>query len=179
MVTLNHDLRNEGLWPVELAPWALTQLKLGGVAILPQPIGDIDEDGDAANRHLVLWPYTQWGDPRLKLREAAILIEARPQLPPVKVGYPNPLGWLAYWRAGVLFTKWFRHQPGQNYPDRGCNAESFCNHRFIELESLGPLTRLEPGQSVRHMETWELSTSLQVPHLAGAIYADLMNSLQL
>ena len=41
-LTVKLELRNEGVWPVELAPWAITQLPLGGVAILPQPMGPID-----------------------------------------------------------------------------------------------------------------------------------------
>ena len=34
-VRLTHTLVNEGLWPVELAPWAITQFRLGGTVILP------------------------------------------------------------------------------------------------------------------------------------------------
>jgi hypothetical protein len=48
--------------------------------------------------------------------------------------------------------------------DHGCNAESYCNDEFIELETLGPLVKLEPGQFVTHTETWELYTEL-VPDL--------------
>ncbi len=35
-LVVQHSLHNVGLWPVELAPWALTQVALGGVAVLPQ-----------------------------------------------------------------------------------------------------------------------------------------------
>ena len=35
-LTVQHSLHNIGLWPVELAPWAITQVPLGGVAVLPQ-----------------------------------------------------------------------------------------------------------------------------------------------
>jgi hypothetical protein len=37
-VIVQHVLTNHGLWPVECAPWAITQFKTGGVAILPQSL---------------------------------------------------------------------------------------------------------------------------------------------
>ena len=39
-------------------------------------------------------------------------------------------------------------------------VESCCNDKFIELETLGPLTKLEPGASIYHMETWEIYSEL-------------------
>ena len=67
IVTITHELKNECIWPVELAPWAITQMRLGGVAILPQQTTALDATGLLPNRHLVLWPYTRWSDPRLQL----------------------------------------------------------------------------------------------------------------
>jgi hypothetical protein len=36
----------------------------------------------------------------------------------------------------------------------GCTFETFTNADFLELETLGPLTTLAPGQSVSHTERW-------------------------
>jgi hypothetical protein len=163
-VILRHELRNDGPWAAEFSPWALTMFRLGGVAIFPQPVGNTDEAGLLSNRLLVIWPYTQLGDPRLHLRDDLILIHAVPTLPPIKFGYLNPHGWMAYWLDGVLFVKRFNVQLDVPYPDHGCNAESYCNNQFVELETLGPLTKLEPGTSVLHAETWEVYTEL-VPDL--------------
>ncbi len=159
-VILRHELRNDGAWAVEFAPWALTMLRLGGVGIFPQPTGNTDESGLLSNRHLELWPYTRLNDPRLTLRDDFILIRATTSLPAVKIGYLNTHGWMAYWLDGVLFVKRFNLQPGAAYPDHGCNAETYCNDEFIELETLGPLTKVEPGESVLHSETWEVYTEL-------------------
>ena len=41
------------------------------------------------------------------------------------------------------------------YADRQAVAQVFVNDAFCELESLGPLVRLEPGESVEHREVWE------------------------
>jgi hypothetical protein len=61
----DHSLTNQGLWPIETAPWAITQLKPGGVAILPQQVGPADPDGVQPNRTLALWPYTDIGSAHL------------------------------------------------------------------------------------------------------------------
>jgi hypothetical protein len=159
-VILRHELRNGGAWAVEFAPWALTMFRQGGVGIFPQPSGNVDEAGLLSNRQLILWPYTRIGDPRLTLRDDFILVHATPSLPPLKFGYFNPQGWMGYWLDGVLFVKRFDVQASASYPDHGCNAESYCNNQFIELETLGPLTKLEPGEFVSHTETWELYTTL-------------------
>lgn len=172
-LSLLHELRNDGALPVELAPWALTQLPLGGTAILPLAGGPVDPAGLLPNRNLVLWPYTSLADDRLRLTDAAILIRAEGRMPPVKVGYACSPGWIAYWRAGVLFVKRFHYLAGAGYPDFGSSAESYCGNRFIELESLGPLVRLEPGQTVRHEETWELYADWEQPFVSDTIRAVL------
>ncbi len=99
------------------------------------------------------------------LRDDVVLIHARSALPPFKFGYFNPFGWQAYFLNGTLFMKNFNPHPGALFPDRGCNTACYCNDRFIELESLGPLQTLEPGQTAIHIETWDLSTSLELSPL--------------
>ena len=155
-VIIRHTLINHGAWPVELAAWAITQFPLGGVAILPQPTGLSDAAGLLPNRRVILWPYTRWSDERLSLDEEYIFIQGLAKLPPIKIGYANSRGWLGYYRDGVFFCKRIPHYLPDTYPDFGANSECFCDNHFLELESLGPLTRLEPGEALQHIETWEL-----------------------
>jgi hypothetical protein len=155
-VTLTHTLFNDGMWPVELAPWAITQFRLGGTVILPMPVGNADPAGLLHNRQFSLWPYARFNDPRLKLGDEFILFTADALLPPFKIGYYNPHGWIAYWLDGILFRKRFEADKNLSYPDNNCNAEMYCNDQFVELESLGPLTRLATGASIVHVETWEI-----------------------
>lgn len=155
-VTLIHTLINDGLWAIELAPWAITQFRLGGTVILPMPVGNADPAGLLPNRQLSLWPYARINDPRLKLDDAFVLFKADALLPPFKLGYLNPHGWIAYWLDGVLFRKTFDAHTGLSHPDNNCNAEMYCNDRFVELESLGPLVTLPPGASAIHVETWDV-----------------------
>lgn len=161
-IILRHELRNAGAWVVELAPWALTMFRQGGVAIFPQPIGNVDATGLLPNRQFTLWPYASLNDPRVMLRDDFVLVHAEPKLPPFKFGYFNRHGWMGYWLDGIFFVKRFDvSTTAQAYPDGGCNAESYLNDQFIELETLGPLTKIEPGDAIFHNETWEIYTELR------------------
>ena len=155
-LTLTHTLTNDGLWAVELSPWAITQFRLGGTVILPMPVGNSDPAGLLHNRQLSVWPYTRMNDPRVQWGDEFILFKANPLLPPFKIGYFNSHGWMAYWFEGVLFRKTFNVMQGLPHPDNNCNCEIYCNDKFIELETLGPLTLLHPGASVHHVETWDV-----------------------
>jgi hypothetical protein len=95
-------------------------------------------------------------DPRVKWGDEFVLFKADSLLPPFKIGYFNPHGWLAYYVDGILFRKTFSAQTDADYPDNRCNAEIYCGNQFVELESLGPLTKLNPGSSVTHLEKWEV-----------------------
>jgi hypothetical protein len=159
-ITLTHTLVNDGLWTVELAPWTITQFRLGGTVILPVPVGNSDPAGLLHNRQFSFWPYARLNDPRLKLDDDFILFKAGALLPPFKLGYFNTRGWVAYWLDEVFFRKAFTVQAGLPHPDNNCNAEIYCNDQFVELESLAPLTKLSPGAAVTHVETWEVFNGL-------------------
>lgn len=99
-------------------------------------------------------------------------------MPPIKIGYANRTGWIAYLRQGVFFCKKCAFQAGANYPDYGSNTECYCDNRFLELETLGPLARLEPGQSADHVETWEIFAAEGVPATRKGI-AEFVHGLSL
>lgn len=155
---LVHRLANQGVWPVEAAPWAITQLQLGGNAILPQSMDPVDAYGLLPNRTLVMWPYSRWTDPRLQFQDQYIVIKGAADDKPFKLGYFNRAGWLGYQRDDISFIKRFTPRPGLPHSDFNCNTEVYVYDRFIELETLGPLQWIEPGKSVEHVEEWELYT---------------------
>jgi hypothetical protein len=169
VVTIRHELINEGLWAVEFAPWCLTMFKMGGTAILPQAAGSTDPAGLLPDRQLVLWPYTRVRDARLLLDDDFILLKANAALPPCKIGYHNANGWAGYWLNGVLFIKRYDAHTGEIFPDNGCNTEVYCNDLIVEVESLGPLAKLQPGGMIVHQETWELYDSLDQPFIPDAL----------
>jgi len=153
-VTLHHRLQNEGGDPIELAPWSITQMRLGGLVVMPIS-ATIDADGLLPDRHIVVWPYTRWHDARLRVEDDCVFVTAQPGMPPLKVGSLNP-GWIGYLHGDVFFVKRFDPRLDQLHPDRNCNVEVYCNDRFVELETLAPLIRLKPGETIEHVETWEL-----------------------
>lgn len=155
-VMIKHKIENRGRSSIQLAPWALTMLRTGGVAILPQQFGTVDKDGLLPNRSLALWSYSRWEDARLKLGDEFIQVKATENRQPFKLGYFNPHGWLAYVFEDVLFIKRFGVRRDEAYPDLGCNAEVYTDHRMLELESLGALVDLKPHEEVVHTETWEV-----------------------
>lgn len=168
-VTLTHTLSNEGLWEVELAPWALTMFRLGGTAILPTQAAHTNVEDLLPNRHLSLWPYSRVADARLHLEDEFIAVKATSDMPPFKIAAFDHQGWAAYWLDGILFRKTFAVHPEQRYPDYDCNAEIYCDGHFIELESLGPLSKLLPGNAVSFNETWELYDSLEQEFLSKSM----------
>ncbi len=157
-LTVAHHIRNESGQALTLAPWAITQLPLGGAAFLPQTVGVFPPGEPAAvfwaNRHLALWNYTRWDDPRLRVADDHIRVAGDAIAPPCKIGYFNTSGWAAYLRQGVLFVKQFTPLPGSPHPDRDCNVEVYVNDLLFELETLGPLATLQPGAQVTHIERW-------------------------
>ena len=154
-LTVRHRIRNEHEKAVELAPWAITILPLDGIALLPQQRGPIGENESLPNRALVLWPYSSVSDPRLELGDELVLVRAAAATP-FKIGYLNRAGWTAYLSGGVLFCKRFDPQPEHAHPDLDSNVEVYCNDRFLELETLAPLSLLEPGAEAAYEERWEL-----------------------
>ncbi|HSV73367.1 MAG TPA: hypothetical protein VLH79_06370 [Chthonomonadales bacterium] len=162
-VTVTHTLTNRGLWPVDLAPWALTIVAGGGVTILPQePFRSHDEYLLPA-RPMVLWHYTDMTDPRLTLGRRYIRLRTDEKLDtPQKIGIRNKQGWAAYHLDSLLFIKRYPFLEGQTYPDEGCNTETFTKGDFMEVETLGPMRRVTPGESAHHVEKWYLFANVDI-----------------
>jgi hypothetical protein len=163
-VQVTHCLRNANPWAVELAPWALSVMAPGGIAIIPLPPRGAHQDHLQPVNTLTLWAYTDMTDPRWTWGQRYILLrQDTHRTEPQKTGMMNLDGWVAYARGGHLFVKTFTYLTGKTYPDFGCSIEVFTNQAMLEVESLGPLTRLEPGESVEHVEHWYLFRDIPQP----------------
>ena len=155
-VRVVHRLRNTRRREIELAPWALTVMAPGGGAIIPLPPKTPHPQGLLPNQQMILWPYTDLSDKRWTWGARYIVLRHDAQQGPTKIGLAHKLGWVAYLNGGVLFVKALPYTEGRRYPDNGCNFETFTNQDFLEVESLGPLARIAPGQSIEHVERWWL-----------------------
>ena len=159
-VVVRHTLTNHNSQPVEYAPWAITQFKTGGMAILPQPRL---QTGFLPNRSLALWPYTDVNSPQVTWGNHYILLSAEMQNP-FKVGFPNPRGWLAYCLNDTLFVKHAEYEAHAEYGDFGSSSECYCNDQYLELETIAPIGLIAPGASVSHTERWDLYKNVDPPH---------------
>lgn len=163
-VTILHTATNEGSEPVEIATWALSVMAPGGLEIIPlPPLGEHPRDL-LPNRRMVIWPYTDMSDPRWRFGWRFITVRQTADAGPSKIGLDHKEKWVGYLQANSLFVKTFDYEEGEKYPDGGCNFETFTNHEMIEIESLGPLRMLAPGQSTSHSETWHLFDVQTQPH---------------
>jgi hypothetical protein len=161
---VSHTLTNHGLWAVELSPWALSAMAAGGTAILPLPPRGPHPEFLLPTSTLTLWPYTDLSDPRWTWGRRHVLLRAdRAATTAQKIGALVPDGWAAYALGGTLFLKRFTPVAGAPYPDLGSAVELFTNAAMLELETLGPLTRLEPGASLTHVETWSVHPEIPQP----------------
>jgi len=133
-----------------LAAWALTQLPLGGTAILPL-VGD--DTAPSANRYLVIWPYTSIEDRRVTLREDALELEASGG-PSLKFGVGPTPGRLGYFLDGVVFIKEIEPATHRVVPDYGAAGQVYVGDHFCELESVGGLTDLSEGRAAVLRERW-------------------------
>lgn len=163
-VRVVHRLRNTNPEPVLIAPWALSVMAPGGVAIIP-----IRPEADSENHllptdSLSLWPYIDMMDPRWTWGRNHILLRQDPAHPDQqKIGAKGSEGWMAYARRGNLFVARFQHIPNATYPDFGCSLEAYTNGEFLEVETLGPLVNLAPGGEVEHIEEWLLFCNVPEP----------------
>jgi hypothetical protein len=177
LVVVDHTLINRGEeTAVELAPWAITQLKKGGFAILPQ---NREDSGLLPNRRLALWPYTRINSPNLQLGDDLIFVHAKMKDEKLKIGWANVDRWLAYWNEGTLFVKQAEYQDDAEYLDYGSSSECYCDDYFLELETLGPRTTLEPGESVTHREVWRIYDDVAFDEMEETAVREIISAYRL
>jgi hypothetical protein len=169
-VTLLHRITNIGKEPTELAPWALTVMAPGGVEIIPLPFKkphpgppkNASSPKDyAPNQNMAIWPFFDFKDPRWSFGSKYVTLRQDPKKGPTKIGLRHQMKWVAYLNAGNLFIKWIPYQEDKTYPDNGSNFETFTNEDMLEVESLGPIVRLGPSESVELKESWDLRNNVQ------------------
>lgn len=124
---------------------------------MPAPAQSTDLDADLQARFsVVLWPYTDLEDSRLDITHQGVSLRVEGTTP-IKAGISNLRGLIAYVTDGFAFIKWVEFQePNQRYADLGAGIQTFVGHGFGEIETLGPLTVLDPGASLTHREVWEV-----------------------
>jgi len=149
-----HQMTNTGAWAIPFASWALSVMAANGACIFPLPARGSHETDLLAGNTLSLWTYTLMNDPRWTWGSKYITLRQVPGAIPQKIGASVPDGWAGYLRDDLLFVKLFDYDAGAPYPDGGCNFETFTNDVMIEVETLGALRTVQPGETVEHVEEW-------------------------
>ncbi len=155
-VCIVHYLTNRRDKSIELAPWALSVMVVEGMLIIPLPTKIPHADRLTPNQQWSLWGYTDFSDPRWILGPGCIFFRGDINRGPNKLGIAHREKWVAYQLEEYLFVKYFDRVEGAEYPDGGVNFETFANEEFLEIETLGPLVTLTPGDTISHKEKWKI-----------------------
>ena len=160
---VRYVLTNRTIWPLRIATWVLTMMNRGGIGITTLPPRGTHPEVLAPTNPLIVFAFTNMSDPRWTWMEKYVALRQDPaNSDPEKIGLFNPRTRGAYLLNGELFVKKFEAEAGEEYPDMGSSFEAFTNERFLELETLGPMRVLRPGESMDHLEVWSLHRPVQV-----------------
>ena len=162
-VEVTARIQNAGAWPIEFSVWTPTVMAPGGVGITGFPPRGRHEDILEPTNPLVMWAYTDFSDPRWTYMKKYLALKQDPAATgPQKIGHWNAKTWGAYLLNGELFVKRSEAPAGPPYPDYGCSFEIFTNRDMLELETMGPLVSVAPGEWVEHVERWSLRRGVKV-----------------
>ncbi len=115
---------------------------------------------------MTLWSYSDFTDPRWQFEKNYIRLRTDENLESAqKFGALNRRGWAAYEWQDLLFVKRFDFIDNAPYPDMNSNTEIYTAGSFVEVESLSPLIKLQPHDSIVHTERWQLFRDARVEDL--------------
>jgi len=147
------------------AIWSLTCVEPRGVIAFPW-----GRDGSWALKKIVYWQ--RWMDhgsdvTSRQWQPGPDLFRVVPTGEEGKVGTSSPEGWIALCREDATFIKSYQWVAGARYPDEDCPVQVYTCERFVEMETLSPLTTFYPGEEVVHREIWTV-TAQRVDPADGA-----------
>ena len=155
---INHILKNIGFDKKIVSPWAVTVMAAGGTEIIPR---SRKEEKYLPTMGVAVWPYTDLQDDRVSFGKEYIFLKQMEydtntgsRKAKFKIGFTNEEGWAGYRNKNQLFKKEFHPIAGGRYPDYGVSYETYTDDKIIEMESLGCLNILEPGEETSHEEIW-------------------------
>ncbi|HEY4758515.1 MAG TPA: hypothetical protein VIH43_08145, partial [Chthoniobacterales bacterium] len=181
-LSVHHRVTNRRESTVEIAPWGITAVNGPGETLVPQEPFESHDDYLLPVRALVLWSFTDLTDPRIMLgRKFLRLRTDAARSEPQKFGVSNTQGWCAFHqeKSGNLFVKRHTCETGAVYADKGANCETYTADTYLELETLGPLRRLAPGESADHTETWQLFPKIDLGPSDDTAQAAIQNAFTL
>jgi hypothetical protein len=164
---IEHGVRNTGdvLYPGAI--WALTCVVPSGGVVFPWGRG-----GAWDLKKIVYW--NRWMDHRSDVtsrqwQPGPDLFMVVPTGEEGKVGTHSPEGWVALCREDATFVKSYDWVPGARYPDEDSSLQVYTCDRFVEMETLSPLTVFYPGAEIVHREIWTVTAEAIDPTDGAAL----------
>jgi len=162
-VRVLHRIQNTLPFPIQFAPWAVTMFPESGVGVTGFPPRRPHAEVLAPSNPLIMWAFTDLRDKRWTFLEKYLVLRQDPnEKAHTKLGHFNPNTWGAYFLNGDMFLKRFDAPESRDYPDMGCSFEAFACSHMLELETLGPIRTVNPGEWLDHVEKWSLFRDIHV-----------------
>jgi hypothetical protein len=166
-VALKHRITNRASQEQTFAPWTLTVMAPGGIAVAGFPTRAEYPGNLQPTNPIVMWAYTDLSDARWRLLRKYISLRQDTNRPsPQKIGLFSEQTWACYLLNGEMFLKRAKANASATYPDFGCSLEMFTNHKFLEIETLGPMRTVRPGESLQHVEHWSLHRDVRLAEIS-------------
>lgn len=164
LLHLRHGLTNLKDEQRRIAAWALNVIEPdGGVGVTRWKKGD--------RRSLLFWPNTDPDEGSLHLGPRALAVDYRvlPRNGWFKVGTNTDAGWVAYVWDGMALKSSVAHVANAEYPEDGGTVTFFnstpeifkVGSRFGEIENVGPLSELMPGNTLWMDQTLQIVDGIE------------------
>ena len=137
-----------------IAAWALTVMDIGGELTV-----NLNKKMDELNpqQNLVIWPYTNIYDERIKISKEKLIIQQKSGLEPLKLGLFLNTPEAEYSLKGMKFKCKFKEENSTGkYGDFMSNMEIYTSGDILEIEGLSSMRDLKCGESVTLYEEWSL-----------------------
>ena len=164
VLRIRHGLTNLRDEQRRIAAWALNVIRPDhGVGVTPW--------GSVHRRSLLFWPDTEPNEIGLHLGPKALALDYRiePQNRWQKIGTNTDVRWIAYvWNETALKST-VAHVANAEYPENGGTVTMFNSTsevfdgkpRFGEIENVGPLSELMPGNTLWMEQELELISGIE------------------
>jgi hypothetical protein len=158
-VTLRNTIQNTGNQPDQWSVWEVAQADEPDKVVLPFN----------SSRNFPKGYYAFPSDPPLpeQISLTSELVNfTRDRRHSAKIGSDSSLGWIEAHNGPLRFRVSAPFTPESNYPDHGCGQEVWSNAdptKYMELELLSPIHRLEPNATYTYTTQWSLNKSAPSP----------------
>jgi hypothetical protein len=156
-LTCTQTIKNISDSQKQYSHWSRTLATGGGICLVPLSPGSRFPVGYILYGPGPVMNYRPEDHPNIKVRDGFLEISGTPPQP--KFGIDSYSGWLGYiTRDNLLFVKRFPVYPKRVYGEMAALTISiwYFEEKMCELEPIGPMETLQPGESASFTEEWWL-----------------------